>query len=200
MKKQIAFLLLVLIVCALSACGGGSAGGKASNLQGSPADVLAKIIEDAAKSLPADRPMPMCFDAEVNGDTSQNALGLSSADFDKYVSSATVSTAAIATFAHQVCLIQAKDASSAAEVKKRIAGDGGFDSRKWICVFPEESSVIESGSYVLLAASRADVVEAVVAAFTEAAGTVGERETFFTSDSAGEGGMALGGGMGLVLQ
>ncbi|MDR0468984.1 MAG: DUF4358 domain-containing protein, partial [Peptococcaceae bacterium] len=142
------------------------------------------------------------FDGEVTADTSQNTIGLSTADFNQYVSSATVSTAAISTFAHQVSLILAKDAASAAEIKKRIAGDGGFDSQKWICVWPEESCVIDSGSYVLLVVSRADVAEAVVAAFTAAAGNVGERVVFFTSEAGaggGGGGLAIGGGMGISI-
>ena len=197
-KRVLALSLASLFLIASSACGGSAAA--ESKLQGPPGEILARIIEDAGKTMPDDRPMPMCFDMEVTAETSQNSVGLSAGDFGQYVSSATVYTAAIATFAHEIALIQAKDASSAAEVKKRIAGEGGFDSRKWICVFPEESCVIDSGVYVLLISSRADVAEAVVAAFTEAAGSTGELNVFFTSEgAAAEGGMALGGGMGITI-
>lgn len=144
--------------------------------------------------------MPASYISEVTAETSLYAIGLSQSDFDEYVSSASVSTALIGSFAHEISLIQAKDAVAAAAIKKLVAADGGYDSRKWICVFPEVSCVIESGSYVLLAASRADVVDAVVGAFTDAAGSVGERDVFFTSEAApGEGGLAPGGGMGLII-
>ena len=197
-RRGLALSIALLTLIAASACGGGAA---ASKLQGPPGEILAGVIEEAGKAMPADRPMPMCFDMEATAETSQYTLGLSADDFEKYVSSATVYTAAIATFAHEIALIQAKDASAAAEVKKRIAGEGGFDSRKWICVFPEESCAIDSGAYVLLVSSRADVAEALVAAFTEAAGSTGERNTFFTSEgAAAEGGMALGGGMGISIE
>ena len=183
----------------LAACGGGGGqAASATDLQGPPGDILQQVLDAAAEALPADRPMPMPFITEVTAESSQYQLGLSGADFDAYVSSATVATAAIATFAHEVALIQAKDAASAAEIKKRVAGDGGYDSEKWICVWPERSRVVESGPYVLIAVSRAEVVDAVYAAFADAAGTTGEPVDFFTS----EGGMAEGGigaGMGIGI-
>jgi hypothetical protein len=39
---------------------------------------------------------------------------------------------------------------------------------------PEKVLAVESGSYVLLVAARADYCDAALAAFTEAAGSVGE--------------------------
>jgi hypothetical protein len=195
---RLAFVLSLAF--ALAACGGGGAngGGAASKLDGAPEDILNQIIEEAGKALTDERPMPMSYVSEVTAETSQNAIGLSAADFDKYVTSASVATALIGSFAHEISLIQAKDAASVADIKKLITSDGGYNSMKWICVSPEQSCVIESGRYVLLAASRVDVVDAVVAAFTEAAGSVGERDIFFTSEKgAAEGGMAVGGGMAL---
>jgi hypothetical protein len=183
---------------ALTACGGGSGGAAApaTNLQGPPGEILEKVLTEAVSALPADKPAPMTFTTEVTAETSQNQIGLSGADFDKYVESASVATAVIGTFPHEIGMIEAKDAASAAEVKKLIAGDGGDDSNKWICVFPERSYVVESGHYVLLAVSRADVVEAVLAAFTEEAGNVGEVDEFFSfSGEQPEG----GGGMGIAI-
>ena len=192
--------LLLLLLCLLAGCGNAGAAGPTSNLEGLPLDILNQILEDAGKSLPDERPMPMAFVAEVTAETSQNQIGLSDADFLQYVDSASVATAAIATFAHEIALIQAKDSAAAAEIKKRIAGDGGYNAQKWICVFPEQSSVIESGPYVLLAVSRADVVEAVITAFTDAAGSVGTTDTFFTSAGMDEAAAPpVGGGMGLAI-
>ena len=197
-------MICIASLCALSACGGGSGGSgpggakePETKLEGPPEDILNKIIEEAMAAMPEGKPMPMVYTAEVTSETSQNQLGLSAADFDKYVSSASVATALIGTFAHEISMIQAKDNASAAEVKKLIAADGGYDSSKWICVFPETSCVIESGPYVLLAVSRAEVVDAVLEAFTAAAGVVGEANVFFTHEGgAAEGGMgiAVGGG------
>jgi len=129
--------------------------------------------------------MPMSFTQEVSSDVCQNTLGLSPDDFNKYVVSAYVSTAAISTFAHEIALIQTKDANSAAQVKKLISGDGGFDSTQWICVYPDESTVVSSGSYVLLAVSRADVVTAALNAFKAEAGTVSDTNVFYRSANAG---------------
>jgi len=190
-----AALVAAPVLCLLVACGAGGASGGTTNLEGAPEDLLKQILAEATASFDDDRSMPMVFYTEVTAESSQNQIGLSGTDFEKYVSSASVATAAIATFAHEAALIRAKDPASAAEIKKLVAAEGGYDSRKWICVMPEKSSVIESGSYVLLAVSRAEVVDAIVAAFTEAAGSVGERNDFFAFD----GEMPEGGGMGLSL-
>ncbi|MCL2121442.1 MAG: hypothetical protein FWH28_04250 [Clostridiales bacterium] len=196
MKFYLSLLLAALMLYASAACGGGNSAGTASKLEGPPEEILNQILEETKDSLSDERSMPMAIISEVTADTSQNQIGLSGDDFRQYVSSASVATAAIATFAHEIGLIQAKDAAAAAAIKDRIAGDGGYNSEKWICVMPEKSCVVESGSYVLLAVSRNDVVEAVIAAFTEAAGTVGERNEFFRF----EGGVPEGsGGMGLQL-
>ena len=196
-------LLCLLALGTLAACGGsgGGSSSSASKLSGKPEAILDGILEAARSALPEESPMPMSFTAEVSGETSQNQLGLSAADFDKYVSSASVATALIATFAHEISIVEAKDAAAATEVKKLIAGDGGYDSRKWICVFPEESCVVESGKYVLLAVSRADVVAAVLDAFTEAAGSTGEPHTFFNFDGGAIEGLPIegGGGMGISI-
>ena len=189
-------IIIIVVTIMLAACGGGSTSTK---LSGSPEDILNRVLDEAKKSLPDDKPMPESRVTEVTADTSQNAIGLSTDDFNKYVSSASIATALIGTFPHEIGVIQAKDAASAATIKKLISSDGGYNSLKWICVSPEESCVLESGSYVLLAASRADVVDAVVSAFTAAAGNVGERNVFFTSEKgASEGGPAAGGGISLA--
>lgn len=185
------------MLCFLAACVSGTSGaaGPASNLAGSPEEILNQILEETNKAMPEDKPVPKSFTSAVTAETSQNQIGLSGNDFEKYVTSASVATAMITTFPHEIGVIETKDAASAAEVKKLIASEGGYDSNKWICVTPEISCVVESGNYLLLAVSRADIVAAVVAAFTGVAGSVGEPDEFFTSDRASE----SGGGMGLSV-
>ncbi|MCL1848631.1 MAG: hypothetical protein FWF83_03025 [Clostridiales bacterium] len=197
--KPVAFLLMGVLLLSLAACGGSGSGGgpstPASTLKGTPEEILGVILEEAAKALTDERPMPAVYTSEVSAETSQNQLGVSSADFTKHVSSASVATALISTFAHEISVIQAKDAASATALKKLIAGEGGYDSKKWICVFPEKSCIIESGAYVLLAVSRADTVDAVVSAFIDAAGAAGDPEVFFThegGEAEGGGGMGMG--------
>ena len=197
MKKKLFFLLLAAVVMVgFTACGG-SKGQVSSKLKGTPAEILPTVLEKATNALPEDNKLPMSFESDITRENCQG-IGLKPEEFDKYVSKATASTGAIMTSAHEIVLLQAKNAASAAEVKKLIAA--GFDSWKWICVAPEKSCVIESGNYVLLAVGRTAAVDAVIAAFEEAAGTVGDVNVFFTGGGAGEGGAGEGGAGGLPIQ
>ena len=153
--------------------GGGSSGG----LSGSPVDILAKLVDDITN---AGVHMPMSLPpSEVAPDLSQNTIGLSEADFGRLVVSAAYNMAAIGTFAHQMIMIQANDDKAAVDVKKLVSGDGGYDAAKWICVFPEKAIAVESGSYVLIVASYAEVADAAVEAFRAAAGSIGDVNTFY---------------------
>ena len=163
--------------------GSGSSGGN-SALSGSASEVLAQLVEDLQN---AGVDMPMTFPGpppEVGPELAHNYIGLSEDDFLRLAISAAYSEAAIGTFAHQINIIQAKDASAAAEVKKLISGNDGFDPQKWICVWPERVSAVDSGSYVLLVAARIFVVEAAIDIFRDTSGSIGEVITFweFTGD------------------
>jgi hypothetical protein len=123
--------------------------------------------------------MPKEFVLEIDAETSAGNTGLSSDDFTKYVSSASAATAMIGSFAHKVVIIQLKNASDAASVKTLVAN--GFDNAQWICVYPEKSVVVESGSCVLLVVSRKDWADAVLAAFGElAGGNLGAANEFYS--------------------
>jgi hypothetical protein len=151
-----------------SACSGN---GK-ETLTGSTEEVLNAVLEASGE-------LPAAATAPVTSENSQNALGISPSDFDKYVSEASVSTALIMTSAHEVALVKVKNAGDVATVKNLIAS--GFDSGKWICVAPGESLVVESGTYILLVASTTANADAIVAAFkTKAGDNVGEVNIFFT--------------------
>ena len=142
-----------------------------------PAEILSRLVEDIS-SMGVDMPMSLP-PTEVTADLSQNTVGLSEGDFNKLVASASYNMAAIGTFAHQIIVIKAKDASAATEVKKLVSGASGYDSKKWICVFPEKTIAVESGSYVLIVASYKAVVEAGIEAFKEITGSIGSVNTIW---------------------
>ena len=163
-------------------------------LTGTPAEILSKLIEDLTA---AGVEMPMSIPPmEVSPDMSQNTIGLSEGDFDKYVADSAYTMAAIGTFPHQIIIVQAVDERSAGEIKKLVTGDNGYDAKKWICVFPETAIAVESGVYVLILAAKAAVADAAVEAFKDAAGTIGDVDTFWEfageADTGGGGGLSLG--------
>ncbi|MDR0435687.1 MAG: DUF4358 domain-containing protein [Propionibacteriaceae bacterium] len=171
MKKAFAAAVAALaIIVSFTACG--SSGSAETNLTGSTATILENVLNAAAANVGVTEL------AEVTAEDAQSTLGLSAADFDKYVAEATVSRALMMTSAHEVTLVKVKDGASVADLKAAIAA--GFDSTKWICVVPDKSVVIDSGSYVLLVVSYSDTVDAILKAFKDAAGTVGSENVFYT--------------------
>ena len=155
-------------------------------LTGPPEEVLAQLKEASSVEL------PMSFDSEVTADKAQNTLGLTEAQFGEYVESAYESAAAISTFAQSNVLVKCKDIAAAAEVKKLVAA--GFDSHQWVCVLPDQSVVVESGSYVLLAVGAAETTNALVEAFKSiSGGNTGSPDVFFTFDAEAGGDIELGG-------
>ena len=181
----------------LAACGSASGGVVRTNLSGTPEEILDQIVQDITD---AGIEMPMALPpTEVPPDESQHYMGLSEEDFGRLVDSAWFSMAALSTFAHQIIIVEANDAAAANEVKRLVSGDDGYDAKKWICVFPERALAVESGRYVLIAASKENVTDAALEFFTLAAGTTGEAVTFWEFEDGGEGGTELGaGGMELV--
>jgi len=191
-------LIAVIMIFSVSACAGqgiSGSGGGSTNLTGSAIDVLGKLDEDLKQT---GIQMPMTLPPmEVQSDMAHNDVGLSSPDFDRLVTSAASSLAAIGTFAHQIVIIQANDASAASQIKNLISGTDGYDAQKWICVWPDKAVVVESGSYVLLAAAHTDVVDAAVEAFQNDAGSIGTVVTFYEHDGVHD--APVGGGTPITL-
>ena len=155
----------------------GSDGGGGTGLAGTPEEILVSLLESLADS-GIETPMSMP-PIPVTAEQSQNTIGLSEADFERYVASAAQSMAAIGTFAHQVIIIQGVDDNAAGQIKALVSGKDGYDSQKWICVFPEKTVAIDSGPYVLLVAAKRAVADAAVEFFKAAGGSVGEAVTFW---------------------
>jgi len=149
----------------------------AGNLSGSTSSILESILSKAASTLSGDDELPRSFTDPVSASNAKDTLGLTASQFTDNVADAYVSTAAIGSFAHQVALIKCNDAAAAQVVKSAVAS--GFDSGKWICVFPEQSFVVDSGSYVLLVATTNVRADKLRAAFSSIAGTTGNVNTFY---------------------
>lgn len=179
MKRLICVVLVAFLMCVLVGCDK-TPSKPSSNLSGSPAEILNKLVDDTTTAVKASgKDMYMSTTTDITSKTSQNEIGLSAADFEKYVTAASSSMAAIGSQAHEIVLIQAKDADSAAAVKKIVAGKDGYNPQKWICVWPQKVVVIDSGNYVLIVASRADIVEAALNTFKDMAGSVGEADQIY---------------------
>jgi hypothetical protein len=177
MKKKLCLVAAAALLIAFAACNAAPSG--ADTLTGSPEEILAQLKETTALEL------PMSLDSEVTAENAQNALGLTEAQFGEHVNSAYESQAAISTFAQSTVLVKCKSVSAATEVKKLVAG--GFDSKKWVCVFPDQSLVVESGSYVLLAVGTAEETNALAEAFkTISGGNTGSPDVFFAFDRASD--------------
>jgi hypothetical protein len=187
MKKITVFAVLFVLFAAVvfSGCGdsggsgdsGGAGGEPVDTLGGAGPDILESVLADADEALGGGQ-LPQTFGDPVTAETAQGLIGLTPEQFDEYVTEAQALTAALMTSAYEVALIKCKDFEAAATVKDLVAG--GFDSAKWICVMPEESFVIDSGSYVLLAAVGTTAGDAIIESFTAAAeGNVGEVNVFF---------------------
>jgi hypothetical protein len=178
MKKYTAFCLCLLFLAASVGCAK-KAPAVSDTLSGSPAELMASVLSGADALLDDESKLPMSFDSAADSENCQGRLGLTPEQLAQYVEDGVVSTAAIGSQAHEVALVKCKDAASAAEVKKLIAE--GFDSGIWVCVFPERSFVVDSGSYVLLAATSAAAADALQQSFAALAGElVGEVKVFYT--------------------
>jgi hypothetical protein len=195
LKGIVGIFLSIVMITMLASCGGGGDGGGAavSNLSGTAEEVLVQLLSDI-ETAGVETPMPLPPTA-VDAGMSQFLVGLSEGDFNRLVISSSYSMAAIATFAHQITVLQLKDSASATEAKDLISADGGFDPHKWICVWPEKVIAVNSGSYVLLVASTNDTVDATLNAFKAAAGSTGTVLTIF--EFSGDGGDGFGGGLAI---
>ena len=189
MKKMLTLWLIALMILTLAGCGAASTEG------GADVDTKAAIeaIMDSARAALGDTVfVPTTFTDAITAETSENMLGLTAAELEEYAMEAYVMIAGILTHPFQIALVKCKDYKSATEVKKLIAD--GFNSAKWVCVFPDQSFVVESGRFVLLGAVPNEAAEAFQKSFSDQFNTkAGTVNTFY------DGADAEGGGGGLLL-
>ena len=193
-------LALMLAAASLAGCKGENDqtgdGGDAtqSSLTGTTADILQQILDEAIAALGSE--MPATISDPVTSETSPGLLGVLQDDFVSYVDEATVATAAIGTFAFQVAVIKCNSEDDAKTINEQIMK--GYDSGKWICVFPEQSSTMVSGSYVFLAVGSVSQVGELSAAFNDLAGVGSSQDIFYKGETGGGeagGGLDIGGGL-----
>jgi len=164
--------ILILLMLTMAGCGKPSAG----TLTGSASDIMTQLRTAIATALPADG-VPKTEEVPLTADVATQ-VGLTAAQFTDLVVDGTISRALIMTVPHEMVLIRAKDAAAATQLKAAIAST--YDPKKWICVFPEQASVVESGQYVLLIAGTKVYATAALDSFAKLAGTSGTINTFFT--------------------
>lgn len=170
--KKIALIVLALVLC-LSAVAGCNK--PKDTIEGATSDVIDSVISGSGIDFGA------LMSSEVTSDNCVDLTGLTAEQFAANIESATASTAMINVNAHLVVVLKAKDAAAATTAKDLIAK--GFNSLRWICVTPDKSLVVESGSYILLVASNTEAADGIVKGFKALAGdNIGSVNTFFTAE------------------
>ena len=217
MKKNIKIMaaLSICILLLFAGCGGsgsgsgsgsggsggagdpGGAGGGAvtDTLTIATADLAQQLLDTAKNSINNKDAIPETFVDPITSENSPGMLGMTPDDFVSFVDEATSATGMLMTQAFQVAVVKCKDIQDAELVDGMIRN--GFDSGKWICVFPEQSLTMVSGSYVLLAVGSLTATDALAEAFGEAAGGNVKGPNIFYSGETGGG--VGGGGLGLDL-
>jgi len=179
--------------------GGGNEGGPAAGadtLSGAAADILQGIMDEAGKALGEADAMPATLTDPITAENAPGMLGLTPDDFVSFVEDAAGAIGALNVMAFQVVIARCADAQDAELVNGMI--QAGYDSGKWICVFPEQSLTMVSGSYVLLAVGRVAETDALADAFKAAAGGNADGPYIFYAGETGGG--DFGGDFGFGLE
>lgn len=188
MKKTLTLMLAaamlltsMLVSCTSSENGGDETSGSEENninepaFEGTLSEILAQITEKSGNEAIDG------MEETLTGENSEYIIGLTADQMTEYVEECLVFMPMINVNAHLVALIKAKDAESAATVKGLIADQ--FNNRRWVCVMPEQSGVIEADQYVLLAVSTKLASDNLLNAFAEIAGSsAGEANIFFEGE------------------
>jgi hypothetical protein len=142
------------------------------------AELFAQINADAKESVPAFGEVAM-LELPVTADSAQNDVGLSAEQWSQYAREGMLAMAMLNSQAESYALVECVDADAARAAAEAIAT--GFNSEKWVCVWPQRSVVLPAGNFVLLAAGRGEVVQAYLDAFCALTGANAEdANTFFT--------------------
>ena len=114
--------------------------------------------------------MPMTMPIEAERST--EFIGLSQADFEKYVTDSTALESMIMPSNYSLCIIKVNDTSKIEDIKKSV-----FDNcnpRKWICTSAEYVTVVDCNDCVMLLMANKDASDKLKTAFaSQVGGTLG---------------------------
>lgn len=125
----------------------------------SATDLMTKLMETAQVAVRM--PMQEAIPAEV----SSTFIGLSTEDFNKYVSDSVVYEPMISPANQSFCIIKVNDAAKVDELRQTI-----FDNcnpRKWVCMSAERVVVLSSGNYIMLAMANSSDCDALIPVFND---------------------------------
>ena len=125
----------------------------------SATDLMTKLMETAQVAVRM--PMQEAIPAEV----SSTFIGLSTEDFNKYVSDSVVYEPMISPANQSFCIIRVNDSAKVDELRQTI-----FDNcnpRKWVCMSAERVVVLSSGNYIMLAMANSSDCDALIPVFND---------------------------------
>ena len=155
-----------------------------SALAGATSDILEQIIHDASAAVEEDFPLSAIRIDPISQGNAPGMLGISSDDFVSFVAEATAGIDDSGG-AFQIAVLKCKDAGETETVATMI--QNGFDSSKWVVVFPEQSLTMISGEYILLAVGTVAQTDAIASAFKDAAGGTASDPVIFYKGEIGGG-------------
>ena len=100
---------------------------------------------------------------EIPMEMTEAYIGLTSGDFEAYVTESVFYESMISPANQSFCLIKVNDTSKVEELKQKI-----FDNcnpRKWVCMTAERVIVLNSGEYIMLAMASQDSCNSLIPAF-----------------------------------
>ncbi|MDR1737131.1 MAG: hypothetical protein LBR85_09740 [Oscillospiraceae bacterium] len=180
-RKIICLILALTAICTLAGCAGQKA--PETKLTGTADAVLTALLEDVNAKISS--PVMALPVPDITAENSLYGIGLTGDDFTNYVTSVSASKGALNTNAHEVIVLECKDAKAASSAKAILVeppvneGDDGYNPKKWICVMPDEGFAVESGNYLLIVVSNKEFCEAAKTAFQTEAGTIGDINVFW---------------------
>lgn len=104
----------------------------------------------------------------IPSEMSETYIGLTSGDFEAYVTDSVFYESMISPANQSFCIIKVNDKSKVEDLKQEIFEN--CNPRKWICMTAERVVVLDSGEYIMLAMASSDSCNSLIIAFREVFG------------------------------
>lgn len=174
-KRFIAFILAAVAVFALSACGGateaetetgtGAAGSEtesaAATLEGSCADIIAKVYENIAPDSVTAEFMAQLINKEVNAENELDFLGVTGIPYSEAIASESM----IQPHVYSFMVLRIKEGEDVEEARLMLKNN--LNLSKWVCMSAEKSVIIKHGDVIMAVMSTEEVCAEVEAAIRE---------------------------------